>query len=208
MNVLVIAPHPDDECLGCGGAICSHVEAGDRVAVAFLTSGERGVPDVSPDELAPLREREAEQAAKVLGVSGTEFFRGTDSLVRKHRIQLTTQLVATLLREQPQLVYLPHPEDGHADHTVVLSMVQTALADETLPVPELRGYEVWAPMRFYDHTLDVTDFMPRKIRALRCHRSQLRDLNYVRAIRGLNAYRGAIAGRWDYAEVFQKLSPR
>src|SRR5262252_5885989 len=45
-NILVIAPHPDDECIGCGGAICLHAAKGDRVVIVFITSGEKGLKNL------------------------------------------------------------------------------------------------------------------------------------------------------------------
>ena len=69
MNVLVVAPHPDDESIGCGGTICLHAGRGDRVAAVFLTSGECGLSDMPKLEATRMREREAEEAAGILGIS-------------------------------------------------------------------------------------------------------------------------------------------
>ena len=69
VTVLVVAPHPDDEVLGCGGSICVHVADGRRVAVAYLTFGENGSPVHPPEVMGPIREAEAREAMRVLGVS-------------------------------------------------------------------------------------------------------------------------------------------
>ena len=75
-------------------------------------------------------------------------------------------------------------------------------SDPDVPTPDLRAYEVWTPLAAYDHARDVSAVMPRKLRALRCHASQLGHFRYDRAGRGLNRYRGAMATRTAYAEVF------
>src|SRR5947207_9627276 len=77
-RVLVISPHPDDESIGCGGTLRQHVVDGDAVHVVFLTSGERGGHGRAPRETAQLREQEARDAAKVLGVGAIEFWRAPD----------------------------------------------------------------------------------------------------------------------------------
>jgi LmbE family N-acetylglucosaminyl deacetylase len=59
-RVLVVAPHPDDEVMGCGGTICLHRQAGASVTVVFLTSGERGLPDLPADRVRLLREAESD----------------------------------------------------------------------------------------------------------------------------------------------------
>ena len=66
-NVMIISPHPDDESVGCGGTIRKHVVEGDFVEVIFITSGERGGHGMPPKETAITREREAKNAANVLG---------------------------------------------------------------------------------------------------------------------------------------------
>jgi LmbE family N-acetylglucosaminyl deacetylase len=66
----------------------------------------------------------------------------------------------------------------------------------------LRHYEVWTPLAACDHVEDVGATMARKLAAVRCHRSQLATFRYDRAVRGLNAFRGALGARCDYAEGF------
>ena len=74
-----------------------------------------------------------------------------------------------------------------------------------LRAPALRAYEVWTPLAKFDEVQDITAVMSRKLRALRAHRSQLDEFDYVRAVRGLNEFRGELAGKCGYAEVFQTL---
>src|SRR5262249_59223417 len=102
----------------------------------------------------------------------------------------------------PDLIYLPAPEEGHPDHEATLPLVRSALSQafRTEP-PELRAYEVWTPMARYDWAEDISRHMNRKLRAVRCYRSQLRTFRYDRAVRGLNQYRGSLAGRCPLAQV-------
>jgi LmbE family N-acetylglucosaminyl deacetylase len=72
-------------------------------------------------------------------------------------------------------------------------------------LPELRAYEVWTPLTTHDHVEDITRVIQRKVRALRAHGSQLKEFNYERAMKGLNAFRGELAGKCRYAEVFQTI---
>jgi LmbE family N-acetylglucosaminyl deacetylase len=206
MNVLVIAPHPDDESIGCGGALCKHATQGDRVVVVYLTSGELGLKHLPREKAWQIREREARQAVKVLGLAEVIFLRGTDWFVGNEVRKLAGALSAILKREPPVLVYLPHPQEWHPDHKAALVVVQSALQQSGIPVPSLQGYEVWTPIAEYDHVEDISAMMPRKLQALRAHRSQLKAFSYERAVRGLNQYRGALAARCRYAEVFQTLN--
>ena len=73
--VLVVAPHPDDETLGCGGSIALHLDRGDSVAVIWLTSGEAGIPEVSITEAAATRRKEAEAAMVQLALNGDQTLR-------------------------------------------------------------------------------------------------------------------------------------
>lgn len=207
MNVLVVAPHPDDETLGCGGSICQHVARGDRVTAVFLTSGELGLKHLAREKAWRVREAEAKKAAGILGIAGIDFLRMADWSAGKHIRSAAPRLRTVLQNEQPELIYLPHPGEWHPDHQAALPLLQTALQGWRGPKPALRGYEVWTPLSHYDEVEDISKVMSRKLRALRAHRSQVAGWDYVRAITGLNQYRGVLAAKCQFAEVFQTLSP-
>jgi LmbE family N-acetylglucosaminyl deacetylase len=205
MNILVIAPHPDDETIGCGGTLCLHTARHDRVVVVFLSSGELGLEHLDRKKAWQLREAEAKTAARTLGLAALEFLRLPDWVVAEH-VQKGGRLLSPILRrELPQLIYLPHPGEWHPDHQAALPLLRAALERSRIPQPALRAYEVWTPLQQFDHVENISRVMTRKLRALRAHRSQLTEFDYERAMRGLNQYRGALAGKCRYAEVFQSL---
>jgi LmbE family N-acetylglucosaminyl deacetylase len=205
MRVLVIAPHPDDESIGCGGTLCKHTANGDHVVAVFLTSGELGLKHLSSAEAWKIREQEARTATRILGLAETHFLRGPDWTLADHISKIAADLRPIMKGELPDLVYLPHPREWHPDHKAALPIVREALDGTKLPTPILRAYEVWTPNPEYDQVENITSVMPRKMRAIRAHRSQLKDLAYDRAAHGLNEYRGALSGRCRFAEVFQAL---
>jgi LmbE family N-acetylglucosaminyl deacetylase len=211
MNVLVVAPHPDDEAIGCGGAMCLHAARGDRVVAVFLTSGELGLKHLPREQAWQVREAEAGAAAAVLGVARLAFLRGPDWTLGDDPDGVVAGLRSIADEEEPQVVYLPHEGDDHPDHRAALPIVRRALADRP-PASARRkrdralllAYEVWTPLPGYDEVMDVSAVMQRKLEAIRCYRSQVGDYRYDRAAEGLARYRGALAGRCDHAEVFRR----
>jgi len=203
MHVLVIAPHPDDEVIGCGGTVCLHAQRGDRVVAVFLTSGELGLKKVPRETAWLIREREARAAARILGLADTVFLRLPDWSVGEHIHAGAVLLSPILRRERPGLIYLPHAREWHPDHRAACPLVRRALS-RARPAkwPTLRSYEVWTPQETCDQVQNISPVMPRKLRALRAHRSQLDGFDYVAAVKGLNQFRGALAGRCRYAEAF------
>jgi LmbE family N-acetylglucosaminyl deacetylase len=83
-SILVVAPHPDDESIGCGGTICLHHRQGDRVQAVFLTSGERGVANASSETAQAIREAEARAAGELLFLDRLDFLRLPDLDVAGH----------------------------------------------------------------------------------------------------------------------------
>src|SRR5207247_4712608 len=115
MNVLVLAPHPDDESIGCGGTICLHADRGDRVAAVFLTSGEMGLTDLSEGDARDMRERESEDAAAILGISSVTFLRRSDQHLEQDTLPAAHALTPILEPDNPAVISLPRRRDFHQD---------------------------------------------------------------------------------------------
>jgi N-acetylglucosamine malate deacetylase 1 len=205
MNVMVIAPHPDDESIGCGGLLRQHALRNDRVVAVFLTSGEHALKHLPREQAWPIREGEAEAAAQVLGVSQLEFLRSPDWFLAGHIEQTIPKVQSLLERERPHVVLLPHPQDAHPDHVAAQEIYARAASGTEGFAPVLLAYEIWTPIARYNHLLDITLTIQDKLRAVRCYKSQLKSFKYDQAVRGLNRYRGALHTQWRFAEAYENL---
>jgi len=194
VNVLVVAPHPDDEALGCGGAVLGQVADDDRVGVVFLTSGEGGLGAYPVDEARRVREKEATAAAAVLGFTSVDFLRLADGALGEDPDALRVALAPFV--DGVDLVYAPHADEEHPDHVAATYAVADLVNVDVL------GYEIWTPIASPGFVVDISDLMEKKLEAVRCYECQLEYWPYDRAVQGLNAYRGALLLGAAYAEAF------
>ena len=124
----------------------------------------------------------------------------------EHLPALSEKLAAILRAETPARIYLPHPEDNHPDHRAAFPAACRALHASGAS-SEIFAYEVWTPLARAEEIEDITTVFRTKLRAIRCHRSQLSTFRYDRAARGLAAYRGALHAKCRFAEAFEPLLP-
>lgn len=214
-EIAILAPHMDDEVLGCGGTIARHVHAGANVVVIFLTDGRYGgwvdttasrpTCDSGYRELVNIRKQEAQRAGEILGVRRILFLDAEDTQLRADRF-VAGKLRDVLERERPDIVYLPFFLERHEDHRAVNDVLMAATAGTTLDF-ECRGYEVWTPL-FPNCLVKIDQTIELKKRALACYRSQLAVVDYLHAGVGLNAYRSlALAGSGcRFVEAFHALT--
>ena len=202
MKLLVVAPHPDDESIGCGGTLRLYVERGDRVDVVFLTSGELGLEELAPDAARKVREAEAEEAAALLGLNSLAFLRHPDWFVDDVGEAVQHDLVRLVEDQVPDRVLYPHSGEGHPDHAAAARIVDRVAGLLGTPF-ERAAYEVWTPMTDFDDVEDISGVVETKLAAVRTYASQLSKFRYDDAVEGLNRFRGALAGHCAYAEVFQ-----
>jgi LmbE family N-acetylglucosaminyl deacetylase len=212
MNVLVLAAHPDDEVLGCGGTMARLAAEGHRVSVAILGQGAaarfaQGSPEAAA-EVAALQVKSRE-AARILGAAEVLHFGLPDN--RFDSLDLldvvrTVEGAAEKLR--PEVVYVQHGGDLNVDHAVTFRAALTAFRPlPGSPVRELCAFEVassteWAFAQFApdflpDTFVDVAAFLDLKLAALAVYEGELRPFPHPRSERAVRAqaeWRGATAG--------------
>ena len=188
---LCVAPHPDDEALGCGGTLARLVAEGARVGIAWVSDGGLSHPN-SPShprpKLAALRETEALNAAHALGIGQTYFQRLPDGELpfpdHDGFAEAVASARAILAEFAPQTLLLPWRRDPHRDHRASWLIWASAARDEHLRRLE---YLVWAFERAAQtewpradearaFRVDIAPFLPRKRAAIAAHQSQISDL--------------------------------
>jgi LmbE family N-acetylglucosaminyl deacetylase/serine acetyltransferase len=220
-SVLVLAPHPDDEAIGCAGTLLRHLAAGATVGVVYLTDGRRGsaawqadLPAAERDALerrtAAARRIEAEDWAARMrrhanvddGRLRLHFLKGPDGELAAAP-ELAAALARVLDAERPAWIYLPSPFDVHPDHVAARALLDAAAGRCTQPHrATLAHYELWAPLPA-SRVVDITAQLAAKLDALAAHASQLGDTPHADAVAGLNRYRSlALPERRGAAEAF------
>ena len=219
-QVLVVAAHPDDEVLGCGGAIARHVDSGDQVQVLIVAEGstsrqqQRDRAQVV-DELSALA-KAAQVAGSILGAAGVELLDLPDNrLDSLDRLDLIKCIEERIDRHKPQVVYVHHVGDVNVDHCRLHQAVVTACR----PTPghvvrRLLSFEVassteWqppgsAPAFQPNWFVDISDQWERKREALVAYSSEMRSSPHARSLEALEhlaRWRGAQVGV-EAAEAF------
>jgi N-acetylglucosamine malate deacetylase 1 len=215
-NVLIVAPHPDDEVLGCGGTIKKLTSAGVSVYVLVVTRGKK---ELYSDERIENVRSEASEAHKILGVAETRFFDyPAPDLDMISLADLSRSISAVIQEYNVDTIYLPHLGDIHHDHKIVFNAglvaarptgsikVRRIYAYETLSETEWAapiGSEVFIPTRF----VDINTVFQYKLQAIQCYKSQVRDFpnpRSLKAIEALAVLRGSMSGLM-LAEAFMTI---
>lgn len=186
-SVLVLAPHPDDEVFGCGGAILAHVAAGDPLKVIVVTDGAHGFAD-DKERIAHRgkREKETQKAADLLGYGEPVFWRLPDRGLQ-YGEPLIERIVNEIQESKAELVYAPSVMEVHPDHWIVGKATAEAVW-RAEPDVKLVMYEIGVPLK-PNRLLDITFSVERKCEAMNCFATQLSKQNYITHIEALNRFR-------------------
>jgi LmbE family N-acetylglucosaminyl deacetylase len=190
MQVLVIAPHPDDEVIGAGGTIARHVAGGDEVALCVVTEG---YSPPWPADAVETDRRQVEAVRKVLGINRA-FFLGfpTVKLNTVPNMELTSALQRVVEEVRPEVVYTSSGSDINQDHCIVFDA--TLVATRPWPGSTIRrvlSYEIGYASHFGHQTfaanvfVDIESFLDRKLEAMKCYKTELREPPHPRSLAGL-----------------------
>lgn len=197
MKILVIAPHPDDEVLGCGGTIKKLAKEGNDVYLCIVTKAY--TPDWT-EEFIENRKKEVEQSKKILGIKEVFFLDlptvKLDTIGQKDINDAISKCVEGVA---PEVLYIPHRGDLNKDHGIVFesslivsrtkpnSSIKKVLCYETLSetewgIPKIEKIEdVFLPNIY----IDISDTIEDKLEAMKCYKSELKEFPHPRSLKGI-----------------------
>lgn len=212
-KVLVIAPHPDDEVLGCGGAIAKHTSEGDEVYLCIVTKAYP--PEWSEDEVRE-RKEEVLKVNEILGIKKTRFLDlptvRLDTIPQKELNDLIAQIIDKV---NPQILYIPHKGDVNKDHQIVFDAVMVAIRPKpNSTLGKVLSYETlseteWAApgteSAFVPNVyVDISETLETKLKAMQEYRQELKQFPHPRSLEAVSAlarWRGSTIGV-EAAEAF------
>jgi LmbE family N-acetylglucosaminyl deacetylase len=216
MKVLVVAPHMDDEVLGCGGTIARHIESGDNIFTCFVA--HRAYYHRFDELKNKIEKDHAERARDILGYKESVFFDLNDERLDVCIQDILIPLEDYIFKIKPDIVYCPFRGDNNQDHRAVFDAVRIAVRPAAaIFIKKLLMYEVPSsteqspPLHenafLPNYYVDITKCMDKKIEAFKCYETEKRDYPHPRsekALRVLAQKRGVEIG-FEYAEAFMLL---
>jgi len=204
-KVLVIAPHPDDEIIGCGATMAKHIAKGNEVYVVISTQASLGAPELFTLEGTKRCRQEALSAHQYLGVKQTFFLDFPAPALNAYpEYKISNSFVEIFKNLNPTVLYIPHHGDLHQDHKAIYraalvaarpmgnNRIHSIYCYETLSETE------WAPLQekaFVPNCfVNVTETFGRKITAMQFYKTQLKTFPHPRSVDALEAlatFRGA-----------------
>lgn len=178
LDVLIIAPHPDDAEIGAGGTILRAKAEGLKVGVLELTSGEP-TPHGNPE----IRARETAAATKVLQLDWRENL-GLPNRSLQPTLEARRALAGVLRQTRPRVLFAPYWEDAHPDHLAATELIEAARFWGKLTKTDIPGEPLAPPRLFYYFSIhlrihprpafvvDISDHIDGKMQALECYESQ------------------------------------
>ena len=213
-SVLVIAPHPDDEVLGCGGTIARFVNEENEVHIIIVT---KGTEDLFPQSLIEEGRNEAKKASEYLGVKNLHFLDGfpaakVDTIPS---YKLNNKIFEIIQEIKPEILFIPNRKDIHKDHQLVHEAALVASrpnSNKYQPI-QIMAYETlseteWSFVPFIPNVfIDISEHLDTKINAMKFYKSQLKQFPHTRSIesiKNLAMFRGGVINV-KYAEAFMLI---
>lgn len=183
---LVLAPHPDDESIGCAGIMAISPK---NFKVICLTHAS----DYRKDEFI--------NAMNVLGVENNIL-----DIKDKHIIE-DYETFKTIDFKGFNYIFIPYVYDQHNDHKAISVHLNKYLKENNLKDLKVVFYEVWSTMNMPNAFVDISSVVDKKREAINCHKSQVEEKDYTSKILGLNEYRGML-NNLGYAEAYTVLEEK
>jgi len=193
-RILVLAPHPDDESIGCGGLLLKYRGQCD---VVILTDGRDGGPSGQSEiDTIATRRAEFEKAMVYAGVKSRLFLGVEDGKLSENFTKFSNLDINGY-----DAIFVPAPGENHPDHSCVYEFLL-----RLKPQARIFTYEVWSVLIVPSHYIDIFDVVDEKKRLISYYESQVVQVDYVSKAIGLNCFRGLLPyPAVQYAEAYQEM---
>jgi len=212
-KVLIVAAHPDDEVLGCGGTILKHTSDGDDVKLVFMSDGETS--RINGKDKIKERENKAKKAAAILKVNEIFFLKFPDNKMDTIPFLEIVKSIENIINQfKPEIIYTHFQGDLNIDHRITYEAVSTA--SRPFPgqsVKKLLCFEVLSSTNWNfsshgnfnpNYFVDISNFHNLKYEALNSYDSEIRIYPHTRSLESIvsyDKYRGSLFGV-NYGEAF------
>lgn len=209
--ILVIAPHFDDDIIGCGGTLLKYFQQGVEIHVVYLTDGTGGAPsEVSSCDITNIRYQEAKESIYALGIHNAKLHCLNIKDGTVNDCVYNKQLEELILEIKPETVFTPYIIDIHHDHRGANNLLYNVLRNysvEMTGIKDIIMYEVWTPL-LPNLCVNISGEFEKKINALKKHVTQIKLMRYVEMVSALNMYRASFVhhSSFQYAEAFYKCT--
>jgi LmbE family N-acetylglucosaminyl deacetylase len=188
---LVVAAHPDDEILGCGGTVARHVAEGDSVKLLIMTDGVSS--RLITKQLDKINRTKAlKSAAKILGVQNSVQFNLPDNQMDTvPLLEIVKTIEPIIQKERPDIVYTHHAGDLNVDHRKTLAAVLTACRPQpSLSVRQIYGFEIlsstdWSAPQTNQFSpnlfVDISNYLKTKLKALKAYKKEMKPAPHSRS---------------------------
>jgi len=221
MNVLGIGCHPDDLEIACGGTLAKYAKLGHKVFMCHVANGNMGHAVIMPDELREIRDKEARNAAAIIGAESISIDVG-DLHVDSSDLEVRNRLAEVVKYTKADIIITHNPDDYMRDHTETSKLALDVSFACTVPHLETGSEASGFPPVFYMETLagigfipteyvDISDVIDIKMQANACHESQIKwmkehdHIDFLDFIKTCNKYRGLQASV-PFAEGFRQYA--
>lgn len=223
MNILAVGSHPDDLEISCGGTLIRYVQAGHKVSMCTISTGDMGHVVMMPDELVKVRREESEAAARVIGADHYYVDLVGDGMVEASNKEVRLRLIEIIRKTKPDVIITHNPDDYMRDHMQTGDLAYDASFVSTLPhlFSETEHTTGFPPIVYMDtlagigfiptEYVDISDVFEQKLEALACHKSQIQwmlehdKIDFLDFVRTCNKYRG-LQCSVAYAEGFRQYA--
>ena len=207
-SMLVLAPHQDDEAIGCGGALALQVRAKAPAYVVVIQDGADGNDEIgmTRHQISEIRNEESRRSAAVIGMEPPRFLNHVNLLAELDRA--ATEVRDTILERHADAIFVPFFLDANPDHLTTNYILAEALRGIEWDV-RVYGYEVWG-LCVPNVILVIDEVMDQKLEMIKCFEFANKALDYVGSTKGLNMFHSRMlgAGMCKYAERFFEIPKR